>query len=201
MNMKQTLIRCLHLAAVCLASGLSGCASTPRFHHVQDDQAEPGLGQVIIEDASYREVFETTRQVLTFYRFAINRVDATRGMISTFPKRTLGIGSIWDHEQSSLKQEWEDFANQHERTIRVMLRHTAHENDSEKTEIKVVVEVLLHRIRRPHWRIEPQSIGLSTYAQSRDTTGQIEPPFFREPIGHDLELAQRIARHISSQYQ
>ncbi len=201
MNMKQTCTRRLHLIVVCLASGLSGCASTPKFHHAQGDQTESKLGQVIIENTSYREVFETTRQVLTFYRFAVNRVDVTRGVITTFPKRTLGVGSAWDRDQSSLRQGWEDFANQHERTVRVQLRHMGHENNLEKDRIEVVVEVLVHRVRRPHWRIEPQSIGLSTYARSRDATGQIEPSFFREPIGLDPSLAKRIARHILNQYQ
>ncbi len=227
MGMKQVVFERLGLV-VCvgfglggfggLGSGLGGCASTRGVDELQHEQAGQagqagqvgqvgqagdragvGSGSVVIEGASYREVFEAAREVLGAYRFAVDRVDATRGVITTFPKRTLGVGSIWDREQSSLGQEWEDFANQHERTVRVEFESA---EDARGVEvIEVVVEVVVHRVHRPNWRVESESVRLSTYARSRDAMGQLEPGAFREPIGHDLALADRIVSRILRRFE
>ncbi len=209
MGMKQVLFERLGLVVVCfgfglggLGGGLGGCALTRGVDDPQRGQvgqAGAGAGSVVIEGASYREVFEAMREVLGAYRFAIDRVDATRGVMTTFPKRTVGIGSVWDREQSSLGQEWEDFANQHERTVRVEFESVEDADGAEV--IEVAVEVVVHRVHRPNWRVESESIGLSTYARSRDAMGRVEPGMFREPIGHDLALADRIAGRLLRRFE
>jgi len=173
---------------------LGGCASTPSAMNAE--ALETVSGRVVVEGVSYEEVFIAARAVLAQYRFGINRVDAARGVITTHPKRTVGLGSIWDREQSTLGQEFEDFANQQERTIRVVF-----ERDGDDSSVVGVIEVLVHRVHRPNWRVESESIRLSTHARSRDARGIVQPSEFREPMGHDLALAQRIAQEITRRFE
>ncbi len=171
-------------------------------------QAEPAESQAIsqIEFApdDYEQVFAIAREVLSEYRFGINRVDLSRGILTTHPKRTSGLATLWDREQSSLEQELEDFANQHEREVRITFAHT-HPDDTQATQTDqhatMRVEVMVYRIHRPNWRLEPESIRLSTHAQSRNAAGQLEKSSFREALTKDNQLADRIAQAIQDRIQ
>lgn len=186
------------IACVSVCS-LWGCASSPQA--VGDagiTQAADGQvsGLVEVEGASYEEVFGAMREVIREYRFAINRVDGARGVITTYPKQTLGIGSPWDKEQTTIGQEFEDFANHQEREIRVQFEEGAQAGSV----VRATIEVLVYRVHRPNWRVDSQSIRLSTHARSRDINGQIEPGSFREPIGQDQQLAHRLANEIHRKF-
>ena len=146
-----------------------------------------------VEADSYEALFDATRRVLEDYRFAINRVDAARGVLTTYPKRTAGLASLWDKEQSSLGQEWKDLVNQHKRLVRVRF-----ERDPLGSGASATVLVELQRIHRPHWRVEPESVRLSTHARSRDTRGVATGASFDEVIGLDEALAGRLARAIDA---
>jgi len=187
------------VCAMILLSGavmLSGCAS---YRSIEGSAIEhtSETGRVRLEGVSYAQAFARAREVLADNRFAIDRIDATRGVISTHPKRTLGMVSPWDGEQSSLKQEWEDFANQQERTIRVAFAPVDGFTLASEGDFELTVEVIVHRVHRPNWRIETESVRLSSHAQSRDATGQLEFTSFREPIGHDPSLEARLVKAIS----
>lgn len=178
-----------------------------------DDQSDITVDQpIVVSGPSYQQIFVTARDVLRDYRFAINRVDAARGVLTTYPKRSVGVATPWDREQSSIGQDLEDFANQQERTVRIEFAHVNgpvservdqvndQSDDSvggavfEQTQVRVIVE--LHRVHRPNWRVETESIRLSTHAKSRDSSGRIEPESFRESIGVDEELGARIRDEI-----
>jgi hypothetical protein len=188
------------VCSLTLLAGLGGCASSSGVG--QGAAIEDGLlldsSKIEIDDSSYEEVFEAARAVLMDYRFGINRVDAARGVITTFPKRTVGIGAFWDREQSTLRQEWEDLANQQERTIRVQF-----EQDPSGTgySSRATVDVMVYRVHRPNWRVESESVGLSTHARSRDSFGNAVEADFRESMGHDRAFAERVAQQITSRFE
>jgi len=166
---------------------LAACA-TPRPATVQGDN---GAGPAATtEPGDYERVFDAARTVLRDYRFAIDRVDARSGVITTHPKRTAGLATIWDREQSSPAQEWEDLINEQRRVVRVEFDRT----DDGSASARIIVEVL--RTHRPNWRVENESVRLSTHARSRNSVGDPEPGSFREPMGLDTELASRLASDI-----
>lgn len=169
---------------------------------VVDVDVAADAGAFVIEGASYADVFGAARDVLAVYRFGINRVDAARGVITTFPKRTAGLATLWDREQSSLGQELEDFANQQEREIRIVFDRAdpADEGDSEMSIVRATVRVDVMRVHRPHRRVETESIRMSTYARSRDGMGRSGVAEYREAIGQDQALAQRIADEIQARF-
>jgi hypothetical protein len=193
MGMKHWL---MVMVAAVAGLGLCGCVSSSGGGHDGASGIADASGLVEIEGASYDEVFAAARQVLGEYRFGINRVDATRGVITSYAKRTEGLGSFWDREQSSLSQEWEDLANQQERTVRIEF---GLDDDSEV--VRARVRVYIERVHRPNWRVESESLRLSTFARSRDSYGAFEPSEFREPIGQDPLFADRLANEIHRRFE
>lgn len=175
-----------------VAAMLGGCVGAPR-EPSQGAMSERGsvLATVATGDASYERVFDAAREVLGRHRFALNRVDAARGVITTYPKRTAGLGSPWDREQSSFGQEWEDLVNQQQRVVRV-----GFERDEQGGLVRTTVEVDLLRTHRPYWRVEPESVRLSTHAGARNLQGGREAASFEEVIGLDTALAGRLAQAI-----
>ncbi|MGV6814568.1 MAG: hypothetical protein ACWA5W_06095 [Phycisphaerales bacterium] len=183
-------------SACALWCSLCGCAST-QSQPSASAQAEPIEAQSASRGEfapdQYEIIFRAAREVLSEYRFGINRVDLSRGILTTHPKRTSGLATLWDREQSSLDQELEDFANQHEREVRITFTVPEEHTQAPAT---MRVEVMVYRIHRPNWRLEPESIRLSTHAQSRNTAGQLEKTSFREALTKDNQLADRIAQAI-----
>ena len=139
----------------------------------------------------YDEAFDAVRDVLSEFRFAIDRVDARRGVITTHPKRSAGLGTPWDREQSTLTQEWEDLINEQRRVVRVEFE----QGEESSNQARVRVEVL--RTHRPNWRVQSESVRLSTHARSRDVNGELEPGSYLEPVGLDTALAWRLAAAIN----
>ena len=181
------------------AGYLGGCRAPSRAQDglVVSESVEDASGLVELEGVSYEDAFVAARAVLAEFRFGINRVDAARGVLTSYPKRSAGLASPWDGEQSSIGQEFEDLTNQQERTIHIEFER-GEQGDADASAGGVVarVRVIVNRVHRPNWRVDTQSILLSTHARSRDAMGNLERSEFREPIGQDPALADRLARAI-----
>jgi hypothetical protein len=187
----------MFLVSMGLAAGVAGCAGhASRSHGVaggEDRVAQhAGVAELSIEPGAYERAFAIARERLMDYRFAIDRVDARRGVITTHPKRTAGLASPWDQEQSGLGQEWEDLINEQRRVVRIEFDL----EDGEASSMSVTVELL--RTHRPGWRVESESVRLSTHARTRDELGRIEPASYTERIGLDARFAERLAWSIEA---
>ncbi len=175
------MIRPLLIAACSLALPLVGCASVPegaRTESAMAPEAYPGL-------------FDASREVLARRRFTLDRVDAARGVITTLPKRTAGLATPWDTEQSSLSQEAQDLVHQQERIARVTF-------EPPEAPTRVLVEVVVHRVRRPNWRVETDAIRLSTHARDPLGVSAGQRPEGRQAIEEDRRLAARILAEITA---
>ena len=171
-----------------------GCAThTPRDGGAQ--AATEVLGaRLDVSGAPPEAVFDAVRETLVDYRFALDRVDAYRGVITTRPKRTVGLASPWDREQGGLDQEWEDLLNEQRRIVRVAFDRE--QDASDYSALSVSVELV--RAHRPGWRLESESIRLSTHARSRNDEGELEPVSFDEVVGMDTRLAERLVEEIQA---
>lgn len=131
----------------------------------------------------YDAAFDAAREVLRDYRFEIDRVDARAGVISTRPKPTAGLATPWDREQQSLRQEWEDFANQQQRVVRIVFEPASARVARERGPVpqaapgppradlrtldeplSLRIEAVVERINRPHHRVETEALGASSFA-------------------------------------
>lgn len=177
-----------------LTLALSGCAGSAKRHAGGAGRVVGSDAQLSLDDADPVAAFDAVRETLIDYRFALERVDAWRGVITTRPKRTAGLASPWDREQSGLDQEWEDLLNEQRRVVRV--EFTRDEATSSFTALTVRVELV--RSHRPGWRLESESVRLSTHARTRDDEGRLEPVSFDEVIGLDTRFADRLLSDIGS---
>ena len=196
MNAMNARILYCSASSIALAlSLLSGCAG--HTHRTDQESIAEDDASVTIEtgEASDATLMDAAREVLMEYRFALDRVDARHGVITTHPKRTAGLATPWDREQSGLDQEWEDLFNEQRRVVRVEFDRDPASSGDAITGARVQVEIL--RTRRPGWRIEAESVRLSSHARLRDADGELESASQREVIGLDARLAHRIAEAIS----
>lgn len=184
--------RCItQIALLLLVSAvLAGCVSSSQR---AGEAATDGSVTLQIEGQSPTQIVDAVRDTLMHYRFGLDRIDAQRGVITTHPKRTAGLATPWDLEQSSLGQEFEDMVNEQRRVVRVEFEHSEDEAAMVDS-LRVTVELI--RTHRPYWRVQSESIRLSSHARSRDTQGRAEPGHSTEIIGLDTQLAQRIAGAI-----
>ncbi len=183
------------VCACCLIFALTplGCTSAP-------DRSPAGSPTLTIQAADYSLALDAAKQVLIDHRFVIDRVDARRGLITTLPKQTAGLATPWDAEQSSTQQELSDLVNQQDRVIRITLTKPAASktNQSADAETTIHVQASIIRTRRPGWRLESESVRLSTHAATLDTNGQRAPAVLREPISEDTQLSSKIADAIQA---
>ncbi len=170
------------LAPACLTllTALTGCASAP---------PPTARSDADFEADAYPALFDAAREVLSDYQFTLDRIDAARGVITTAPKSTAGLATPWDREQSSFRQEIEDLAHQQERVARITF-------EPADRPTRVAVEVVVHRVHRPHWRIETDAIRQSTHARDPLAAREGQPAEFREPVTEDRALARRLMADI-----
>lgn len=167
------------------AASMVGCSGQAVYagsdYRVALPMGDQGDGEM-----SRERVVQAVREVLTDYRFEIDRVDARRGVVTTAFKTTQGLASPWDGEQNSLYEESADLVNQHERGVRVTL----------DDEGGFVVSVIVQRVHRPAWRVETESIAQSTHAVVIGADGRAVASLQSTPIGLDGGLAERLGQEI-----
>jgi hypothetical protein len=193
MNVRTSKSRAVSIGLITCVIILGGCAG-------QSERRDNAMGRAVvatpIADAHADQVFDAARETLMGFRFALDRVDARRGVITTHPKRTAGIATPWDKEQSGIDQEWEDLLNEQRRVVRIEFDPAGEQAADQERTMRIQVEVV--RTHRPNWRIETESVRLSNHAQSRDADGVLEPGSFTEVVGLDERFAQRIADAIET---
>lgn len=190
------LARAFALAPALALALLPGCSSAPAD------------AVIVVLPGEYPAAFDASREVLSEARFALERVDAAAGVITTQPKSTAGLASPWDTEQSTLAQEWEDLANQQRRVVRITFAPEGEtgptppdqalpDRRTEAGPLVARVEVTLLRLRRPGWRIETESISRSTRSFDPIAAARDGGASFFEPVGQDDRLAGRLAQRIA----
>ena len=172
----MSVMRILMMMLWCVVLG--GCASGGVYSGGSASIEAPGVER--------ERMIAVVREVLGSYRFSIDRVDASRGVVTTGYKRTHGLATPWDLEQGSLSAEVTDFANQHERSVRVEF-----EDDG-----VVRVSVFVRRTGRPGWRVETESIRYSSQHVVFVDDGVAMGRRSYEQVGQDGALAARLAEEI-----
>lgn len=179
------------ILVACLATLIAGgCAQTR------------GTGEFRVNPGDYAAAFDAARESLVGRRFPLERVDARAGVITSQAKTTSGLATPWDGEQSTLDQETEDLLNGQQRRVRITFESVGAEGtppDDFRTvpgPLSARVEVVVERIHRPGWRIEPTAVRFSSQAQDPGLTARGMYPTYSVPLSQDPKLAARIAREI-----
>lgn len=175
-------------ALVVLCCLLVGCAS-------------PSSPQFSVPAGMYPKAFDATRDLLRNYRFALERVDAAAGVITTAHKTSAGLATLWDKEQTTLGQEFEDLLNQESRVVRITFRPrtpsdpeaSAGEPIDPSQELIGRVEVIVYRIQTPGLRPPSKAISLT----SMSTDPQAVSWAYEVPVSQDSRFAARLAAKLA----
>jgi hypothetical protein len=182
------------LAVVISCIYLMGCASAP-----------PHDTSLPVAENQYPAAFNAARETLLSRRFELERVDARAGVITTKPKSTSGLATPWDTEQSSLDDEFEDLLNRQQRLVRITFEPAgeaaagAQPPDDLRAfggEVTARVEVVIERLRRPGWQLEPGAVRHSAYTQDPSLASRGMWPTYAVPFSQDPALAARLAEEI-----
>jgi hypothetical protein len=197
--------RCSLLPPRSLARSLTRWFACPLLALLPACSSPPTSRSFEVPPSQSAQAFSAALTELRERRFVPERIDAQVGIITTQPKRTGGLVSPWDTEQSSLADEFEDTFHYQTRTIRVTLASVPPPADLSpesrelfiaKAPLRVEVDASIARRQTPHMQPQPRVLGLSTQAidpalSPRGMTGAYDHALAR----HD-ELAARIARAI-----
>jgi hypothetical protein len=152
---------------------------------------------------SYAAAFDAAREVLRDMRFELDRVDADAGVITTRPKATAGLATLWDAEQSLVGQEVEDLLNHQRRRVRVSFRvlggaGESQESSSIPSDIPLVlrVEATLHRMQTPGLRPSSKAISMTTTSIDPVQTARGQGSQYEVKVAEDEALAARLAEKI-----
>jgi hypothetical protein len=185
----------------------------------------PGPRDFAVASGRYAAAFDAARDTLISRRFELERIDARAGVITTRPKSTSGLATPWDTEQGSLDQEVEDFFNRQQRIVRITFepsdpnpasiapaasgsptdpQHVEHEPDDLRAysgPLNARVEVVIERLHRPGWQLEPGAIRHSSYAEDPALIDRGMWPTYAVPFSQDPDLAGRIAGEIEQRFK
>lgn len=186
-----------------------------------------GAGEptVVLPPGRYPEAFTVTRDLLIARGFAVERVDARSGVITSTPKRTAGLATPWDREQATFGDEFRDVMNRHRRIVRVSFtpadlaepesgpRSPAAVGDIESDPaspaslgvldlrgydgpVHARFHVTLERVHRPGFRPEPASIRLSPISEDPALRERGMWPEYAVAIDRDLALERQLAQAL-----
>src|SRR5688572_21910093 len=190
--------RSLVLILVALAAALAvGCAAQP-----------VGDGGLAVPPDRYAEVFDAARAVLRDARFDLERVDARAGVITTHPKKSIGLFSPWDGEQSTLRQEADDLFNRQRRAVRVTFETPGGPPPAgvdllaaEPAEITMRISVVVEREHQPGWRLESTSVRLNSRATDLVLAERGLTPWYTVAVAQDPAFAARLTDEVRRRTQ
>lgn len=184
--------RLLLVVAAALPALLGACAAGP-----VDDAA------LTIPADRYAATFEAARGVLRDARFDLNRVDARAGVITTYPKKSIGLLSPWDGEQSTVYQEFDDLFNRQRRVVRVTFEPAdaslppgADLLSVEVPELIMRISVVVEREQQPGWRLESTSVRLNSRTTDLALAERGLTPWYTVAVTQDPAFAARLTDEI-----
>lgn len=182
---------------------LAGCSAPPR-----------NAGIAPVAPGGYTAAFDHARETLVDLGFALNRVDASAGVLTTEPLPARGLAAPWERQQASRAGEIADTVHPQSRTVRIefvpeqtldaipsdarrdQITSTASLRSVDTTQpLAARVTVLIERTYRPGFRPQVADVIRSSRA--------FDPSFeagreFSVVIQRDADLERVIAARIAT---
>ena len=166
-----------------------------------------GEARSAVSGSEYREVFQAAREVLRSERFALDRVDAGAGVLTTQPS-------------SALVRGVEDVADRLQRVVRIEFTPVTGDGSSAKSagrsaapgsmlvdpsaavptfrDSTMTIRVIVERVHYPGWRPSPVSVRMGgRHVDPVLVERDLQPTYVtavREDEAYAAELAAKIAR-------
>lgn len=175
-----------------LAALLGGCRG----------QAPPGARTVAFESEQYERAFQATKDELRRLGFVLDRIDGREGVITTRPKESIGLASPWEMDESSPRQELENYLQRQRRRVEATfvpvgaLVGLVDAVDDPGAKIELRVRVVIERVYRFGLQVDPQSVRLASVWRDPELEELGAQPIFATRFEDDDWLASRIAVRV-----
>jgi len=154
----------------------------------------------------YGAAFEATKDELRRLGFALDRIDARAGVITTQPKTSAGWATPWERVESTARQETDDLVHRQRRIVTVSFSPVAEAGALPPKDLRewtgpfqVDVRVAIERVYRFGMQLQPVSIRLSSVATDPDLRRRGLQPGLAVVNDDDEWLAGRIASRIQKE--
>jgi hypothetical protein len=188
----------------------AGCQSAPAPGDVAGEQLHESPAQAVevqVPAGRYEQAFAAAREALRAERFAIDRVDAPLGVLTSFARPGEGLARPWDPRTDSPAQ---DVAHRQLRLARVTFRPPgsdarAHAGDDPSLDLLAMgagaplvmrVDVRVERVARPNRQSSPEGVRLLGQAVDPDLVEAGLSPGYRVQVRADGHAARRIANRV-----
>ena len=180
--------------------------------------AEPSaLSGARVPAEKYDQTFQAARETLRDYRFALDRVDAPQGVLTTAQRSEPGAMKPWD-ANSGPAAATNDLIGFQQRTVHVafvagqvpthkpgdpVIPKTDPDRDlvAQPTETMLLVRVAVHRVQRPDRRVSMDSVRVERQAIDPAMRDEGMWPSYLVPTEDDTVLAARLLRAILDRAQ
>lgn len=184
------------ILALCTLSSPIGCAG----------KREPLSAQAQVVAGDYGAAFEATKDELRRLGFALDRIDARAGVITTQPKTSAGWATPWERVETTMRQETDDLVHRQRRIVTVSFNPVAEAGESIPDDLRqwggpfhVDVRVAIERVYRFGMQLQPVSIRLSSVATDPELRQRGHQPGLAVATDNDEWLAGRIASRIQKE--
>ena len=171
--------------------------------------------EIPIGAGDYERAFDAAREIVIDLRFDPDRIDARSGVITSAPKRTAGILTPWDREQSSFSQVLGETITMTRRVVRIGFHPTDEQRrlpsspgrqsggGPSLTDLRLADEPLVMRVRvdieeahRAGRRISPASVRRPAFAIDPSLGARGMAGWYSVPVGRDEALEREIAERV-----
>ncbi len=165
---------------------LAGCAGAP---------VRKESGSFVVPESDYQRTFVAAKDVLRDAGFTLDRVDASRGVISTRPRASSGFATPWIEHSTSPGAGAAGVLHRERRVATVRFDRPDPGNESGET-IVAHVEVTVQRLGAPGRKPDPASIRLTSTWTGGAGPGSGQTAFSTMEERADPALSARLARQI-----
>ncbi|MCC6285810.1 MAG: hypothetical protein IT439_11035 [Phycisphaerales bacterium] len=161
----------------------------------------------------YPAALETARQVILDQGLALERIDASAGVVTSAPSQSAGLFTPWDRTASSFADEVEDASRPHFRSVRISFVPVERASEppigtpgtsftpapdvrADPGPLKVVVQAFLYARHKPDFRLETESIRRSRAFTDPALVERVMQPTYLEPVREDPEFARRLSADL-----
>jgi hypothetical protein len=204
------MLACATLLGACASRGVSGGGSGGDAGVAQGADVNAGVERVelVVPAERYREAFQAARDALREAQFTLDRVDASRGRITTFARAGEGAARPWAG-LATTDSPVQDVIQRQQRSVRVAFVPTSQAAVDPRlddpslelldvpVETRLIIETVVERVERPGRRAQFDAVRLTSQTLNPELEARGLVPRYSVPVREDRVLATWLAGEIS----
>jgi hypothetical protein len=205
------MLACAALLGGCASQGVSGEGGGGSQDAAQGADVNAGVERVelVVPADRYREAFQAARDALREAQFTLDRVDASRGRITTFARAGEGAARPWAG-LATTDSPLQDVIQRQQRSVRVAFVPASQVAVDPRLDdpslnlldlpvaTRLIIETVVERVERPGRRAQFDAVRLTSQTLNPELESRGLVPRYSVPVREDRVLAEWLAGQIAS---